>query len=374
MVPFSHHLRARHLPALVFLLCLFLCSCRQEGLSFPSSNGNLYLAVDCQIINAEGQLVRMYPYEQCTFLDDGRMLVETGNAHLSYLDTDGRLIWTLKVGSHHMFSLSNDKKVIYLIGSEDHKIGSVIYRLDVLYRISWDGEILSKWRVRENLAKLRELMNVRPEDYSPVNPQKWFKTNTKGTRELTHGNSIQVIPPNDLEKTLPAWAAGNVMVNLNATNSHWAENNRLLIFDPSLEKILWVSKRIGYVHDVHVLPSGNILLFNNNFSFEPRKSAIEEIDPRDESVKVAISGDAALSFSADLLGCAQKLNPEEYLLAFTDREKGQPQRCEVHIVNPKGKSLWSYKNPYIDSDNVKCPSVQRARVLDLSGFLRKSTH
>jgi hypothetical protein len=354
--------------ALIFL-GFILVACKKsevpsnDSLTFPSSNRNIYLTVDCKIIDHSGNTIRAYPYDQCIFLETGRMLVEDQDASLSYIDENGTTIWKLDIKTHHMFNLSHDKKTILAIGSEDIVVDNTLFRMDVLYRIDWSGKILSKWKVSENFPLLNQLIGLETKNTGTG----WFGR-SKAKREISHANSIYEIPPNSLEKKLPAFSAGNVIVNLNTMHS------KLIILDPDLKKILMVSKPISYVHDAQVLSTGDILLFRNWYHSEKENSQIEYLDPEEQTVRLAISGDEKFNFQSELFGSVQKLADNRYLISFNDRKRNGPQKCEAHILNKNGSSIWNYVNSSPRAKLNRCPSIQRAKIADLDAFLANNKY
>ncbi len=334
---------------------------------FPTEQKNIFLVSDCKIINSQGAVVRKWPFDQCQFLDDGGMIAQGSDAVLSHFDKNGRLLWAKNIRSHHMFSLSLDKKTILVFGSEDTKIGNDLYRTDVLYRINLAGEILSEWRVKDDPKLLQQLTNSNAKLPRAKTGERWFAY-TKADLEFSHANSIYEIPPNSVAQKIPAFQSGNILVNLNTFD------NRFFIFDPTLQKVLWTSELTQHAHDAQVMPNGKILFFSNWMNSDAEASSIKELDPLNNSIDVKFSTLENGDFQSSTYGTVQKLRGQRYLVSFNDRKRVNPQKCEIHVVDITGKSLWRFENERNQTDPKRCPPVFVARVQDLSAFLANNRY
>jgi hypothetical protein len=123
-------------------------------------------------------------------------------------------------------------------------------------------------------------------------------------RDLTHFNSVQVLPENPWFTAGDArFRPGNVLVSARHLNL-------IFIFDRASGEVVWrYTTELDWQHEAHMigpgLPgAGDLLFFNNRAHAPERRSEVVEVDPRDGRVVWTYRSER---FFSDVAGLAQKL-------------------------------------------------------------------
>lgn len=308
----------------------------------------------CMIMDTQGHLRWSFPSWLCFFLPDGRFI--TG-------DTDGltmrgrniEKLWHKKLIPHHMISLAANGDILTFT-SEYHSIAKQRAKFKGAFEVDWrvdtrqmkpvsDEIARQKFRVDKILrlnqnGRIVHQMSLNDADY----PMPWLIRLLRDGApplpyESSHLNSIYEIPAN--ASSLPAFKAGNLLLNDTV-------NRTIFITDPELRKIIWRLnfKKFGFsvVHDVSVLPNGNLLLFKNLMLDPLLPSSLEEIDPVTEQVVWRYESRPPQNFHAVRMGSVQALRDGRILFAHTTRGDHR-----VEMIDREGNTLWSLNlNPHTD--------------------------
>jgi outer membrane protein assembly factor BamB len=139
-------------------------------------------------------------------------------------------------------------------------------------------------------------------------------------QEVSHVNSLQEIPEN--ASAIPAFRKGNLLF-------HDSMSRSVYVADAALRKILWKFSLapLGYelVHDLQVLPNGNLLIFVNFTEKEPKRSRVVEFDPSNGK-EIWTAGPEDL-FS-ELQGSVQVLDDGTYLVSHRKGESSAVSRMK----------------------------------------------
>lgn len=292
----------------------------------------------CNIFDLKGSLMRSFPGSFCQFLDDGSYISTDRN--MRYLNKNNELMWSLNIHFHHQVNLSPDKKRILALASnfidkEQQKI-----RSDRFLVIDFSGKILLDQSAEEILQQIKSQHH-----YSKL--------------ELTHFNSFYEIPDLQIKNAPSYLKAGNYILN--------AYKLGVFILSADLKKVLFHQKFAvsdnHQIHDVQVLPNGNILYFNNlasGGSHEAPFSAIQEMNLASGKIEFEFTATPKQTFMSRHCGGVQILD-KEYLL-FSHMLTG------TYIYSRKTKRIESniFQTHFVDN---RFYPAQQVKAQDLTRFL-----
>lgn len=281
----------------------------------------------------------------CIFLDDGRIVSATDQM-IRVFSPDEEILWEKNGNYHHQLNLTPDGKSILAISSDIQEEKGEIVRYDHFVNFDLDGEVL-----RENSIR------VMADDLLDHKVSQVFQGPFQNsTRERSHFNSIYEIGEVKPNTAYPGIKKGNFIANSLFLG--------IFILSADFKKILHRFKIPGSVyhliHDVQVLPNGNILLFNNQRKSSDStypESAMQEIDPVTLNPVYSYSGEKGVPLYSSHCGGVQKLDEEFYL--YSHMLNGN------YIVSRKtGKIVKSIFEPSITVGRIT--PVQNLRLVKLS--------
>lgn len=251
--------------------------------------------------------------------DGGALSISAYPARLAKFDRESNLIWTYggtDLRAHHDFQVQADGRIYVLMRRArflDWLRESPLL-VDMLCILEPDGESV----------KVADCISVpeafRDSEYADMLHADWFLDEG----DPLHTNSIEVL---DGRVPHPAFRSGNVLLSIRNMDC-------LAVLDPSLRKIVWVSR--GHwqrQHEARVTPSGYVLLFDNR-TFDGR-SRVVKYDVTDDAIVWSYSDDGFYSLGAG----AQQLLPNGNLL-ITESQDGR-----LFEVTLDGRVVWEYLNP-----------------------------
>lgn len=332
----------------------------QPGLDFYV-NAHLCSA---DLIDAEGELLRSWRHEPClkwgnaVLTQDGEVVVihcrPGDTAEESFracrvlkLGWDGEQLWSADVPAHHDLDLLPDGRVAVL--TYRHRLipridPTIPVRDHYVAMLSAEGELLEEVSISEILEASPDVFRFRsrrPREH-------------EGSLEIDsiHSNSIEWMRSDSLARQNPLYATTNFL--LCSRNQ-----NALIIIDWSSKRAVWSwgQGTLSGPHDATVLPSGNILVFDNGLN--RRYSRVLEVDPRTDEVVWSYSATEPRSFFSSHRGAAQRLVNGNTLI--TDSAGGR-----AFEVTAEGQVVWSYLNPNRSEagDRVVIVRMRRVRQLD----------
>lgn len=272
------------------------------------------------LIDMDGRIVHYWPDVRAV----GRIRL-TPQGHLVYIapddtirevDWDGNLVREYKSEvedrfPHHDLQWVPDGRIAAVYRTKSEFTDDIIF-------IDPSGELSWTWKSKGNLD---DEISASPRD----------------PNDLTHFNSVQVIPDNPHHRAGDArFKAGNVLIS--ARNLSY-----IYMVDPDTGNVVWkYGEGLDWQHEAVLLgddlPSaGNILLFNNRFHSEERRSEVIEINPVTNEV---VWRYASEGFFSDTAGVAQKLPNGNVLI--TSSRGGR-----VFEVTAAGDVIWQWQPPYL---------------------------
>ena len=350
------------------------------------------------LIDMHGKVLKEVPYGFIKVLDDGTMLGATDSALVKF-DVNSKVIWKLPLDNIHHEITVDENGNIYLLSLEKEEVLNLKIRIDVVEIFSPEGKMIYKWSLFDHLndyfaaiSKSALLKDI-PEPFDSLKgikeyvsqaPERFFikSRNHQDSLfcfEISHINSMQVLPENEVSKHIPAFKKGNILLSFNPYACYG-------ILDTGTRKIEWV----GYLpegtrlHNVTLTPQGTILVFQNstetNFwsadmdgdttgyikdiygvispTHKFMRSAarpwvsISEYDPLTNRKVWEYTAEPRESMKAAFLGSAQRLpNGNTFVFASTEEEGGKGFE-----LTPQKKIVWLYR-PTEKDDQTPLPSA-----------------
>jgi hypothetical protein len=313
-------------------------------------NPDLYLSFDCNIMTWSGELVRKFPYDYCLYSDDGSMIASYPLGILSF-DRNMKVLWQKKMHVHHKFIKTVDGRHVIFPTSEVQKFQGMPVRFDVLQMVDTSGNTVKTWRSFDFIEEIKQRAGIQNIELWPFT---WdLEQKPMADWEATHLNSVSEIEDDGYFKK------GDFIVNLHGPIQ------RFIVLSRDFSKIVWMSRRNHYVHDVQVLKSGNILLFRNRPDDKSKFSSLEEIDPGTELPVWRYQAESENEFFSEGRGNVQKIGDDDFYL-FTDLTT---QPSQAVVIDKHGHKLWSYKTVFKVNEWTYA-KMRRVHLLNLGQFLR----
>src|SRR6185312_473699 len=218
---------------------------------------------------------------------------------------------------------------------------------DVVVGVGLDGRSDFRWDTGEIIETLRKVAGDRPF----IQWNKAYSENYKRDLwALTHMNSVQVIPPNAMEKAIPAFRRGNILINCFRLGV-------IFILDRQTKKVVWTQQLPNEgelwhgAHTVKVQPNGHLIyLFNiNGRSNQDFYSSIEEMDPLTRKSVWSYATEPKAAFKIDSQGSVYRLANGNTLV--THHTSGGA----AFEVTPQGRIVWEWLNPNVDANGRPTP-------------------
>lgn len=256
-----------------------------------------------------------YPNGDVLFIFEGIGLVK--------IDARSELLWAQRNGAHHQVAVSADGTIYAL--TRRPRVVPVLHPTEPILEdfvtvLSPGGELLAEHSVLALVAN------------SPFAPALMPLVEGK-SGDIFHTNSIEVLDGSQVARS-DVFAAGNVLLSIR-------EIDALAIADLRAEKVVWA---IGgpaqpfwrAQHDPRLLPSGQILLFDNK-GRGGRSRAIE-FDPLRLGITWAYPAEPDADFLSLTCGTAERLPNGNTILTESDLGRAIE-------VTATGEIVWEFLNP-----------------------------
>lgn len=334
------------------------------GLASAAPNHEIFNVIGCGIYGMDTHAVFHRAEDRCLFLDDGSLIASRSDTYSFYrADKTGKILWRHKIHSHHQMNFDLERKHVLLLTGKAREFNGRKIRFDRIEKYDLDGKLISAFDFFKNHKLLIELSGKKPGFV-------WTVSNLKANPapfEFLHTNSVYEIPDNPTAAKIPAFQKGNFIVDVNGLEL-------MFILDKKLEKILWHLKQKAppgeeaSYHDVQVLPSGKMLIYNNR-AFEAGVKgkpfgAIEEFDPVTGETVTLYKSSPTSEFAPFWNGGVQLLQNGNILISDTTRGG------RAFEVDRSGKTVWSMNHPVVDPVTNRPTDFQQVKRLDLREFLK----
>ncbi len=273
--------------------------------------------------------------EKAVLYPNGDLLavyVAVGDTPFGYglvkMDRDSRIVWKYLAHAHHDVDLAADGRIHLLtqaIGTEEiPQLASVRPpRIDdYVVVLSPQGRELQKVRLLDAFLSSRyaHLLDTVP----------WYTV--RGSGDYLHTNGIDTLDGTAAIK-LPQATAGRVLLS-------FREISTLAILDLEEGRIVWAT--LGpwlRQHDPDLLPSGDILLFDNQGNPGPGGiTRLIEFDPATQQIAWTYTGSDEHPFDSPVRSSQERLPNGNTLVTESDGGR-------LFEVTADGQMVWEYLNP-----------------------------
>lgn len=247
-------------------------------------------------------------------------------AGLRRLAPDSKVIWHYHCRiDHDYFILDNGNIMIHCITDRmSPQLGTDLKRMPYIVEITPDKELVWEWRGEEHVDELKVLLKDHW-DWVEERIQKKFSF------DWAHNNTCQVIPDNPTGEKDPRFRKGNIVFSYRSLDI-------IGVIDRDTSEIVWAwgPGEIDGQHKPHVLPDGNILIFDNGTL---RKwSRVIKLDPLKNEIVWEYTGTPKESFYSGYISGAQLLPNGNILIC-----EGGNRR--IFEVTPDKEIVWEFRSP-----------------------------
>lgn len=302
----------------------------------------------CRLMDMQGQVVLTLPGANCELLQEGGFASNVDQALVKW-GKNLKPIWKLEnlIIRHDIYE-DHKNSMIYFWHDAESKVrgdmpfsnsleleGKRLIINELLGVKTGDGSIQFRWNAWDHLADLKKL----------IAPDKDTLTLTREageTFEFSHFNSIEVLPPNDLETKYPMFQAGNILSSSTICGC-------LVIIDRDSGDVLWSYKtpfapgtKENYrTHSVQWLASNKILFYKNSREDKDpndRFAEVVEIDPVTKKIHWTYKAKTEGRFEGSYLGSVSRLENGNTLI--TSLSNGG----NAFEVSRAGRLVWEWNN------------------------------
>ncbi len=306
---------------------------------------------NCEIMSFDQTFKKLFPGRFCLFLDDGR-LVSADREGLKMYDKNQLLLWKVPGHFHHQINFSTNKDHILALSYQKHSsLPETV--VDHFLKIDLNGKVIAE----QNAEFLFKEVAFDFPKWSVHDSYHKF-----GFRyERSHFNSIYEVPANTRSAEGGFFAAGSIIVN--------SLRGGYFILDSSMKKILHhhilLNSDDHSIHDVQMLPTGEVLLFNNRNTDDSKGlySSIEIWEPKTRKMTYRFTAPEKQWFFSASAGAVQLI--DDSVLLITHRLNG------VFLVDRKTNKLL-FSNPHFATGAhlADLYELQDIKKVDVEKFLK----
>jgi len=248
-------------------------------------------------------------------------------AGLRELDPDSNVVWYYHCRIDHDYQImENGNLMIHCITDRmDPRIGNELKRMPYIVEITRDKDLVWEWRGEDHLDELKELLKEHWD---------WVEERIQGkfSFDWAHNNTCQIIPDNPTGEKDSRFRKGNIVFSYRSLDI-------IGVIDRDTGEIVWAwgPGELDGQHKPHMLPNGNILIFDNGTL---RKwSRVIQLDPLKGEIVWEYTGTPKESFYSGYISGAQQLPNGNILIC-----EGGP--CRLFEVTPDKEVVWEFRSPY----------------------------
>ncbi len=237
-------------------------------------------------------------------------------------DWEGNEVWFYECPVHHDAQRLANGNTILL--AHETVTNLAVYRGTItkntkVVEVTADGELVWEWHSDRHIDELKRLVGVN----FPRRQMDW-----------THTNAVQSLPDTPAGRRDERFKAGNVLI------SHRNLSTIAVIARESGQIVwAWGPGDLDYQHMPIMLPSGNILIFDNGP--HRRYSRVVELDPLAGRIVWQFTDDPPEAMHAGYLSGAQRLpNGNTFICA------GGTKDGRLLEVTSSGDVVWDFRNPW----------------------------
>lgn len=290
------------------------------------------------LLTMDGDLVHRWstdtgPYHHVELLPNGDLIAMIKDKKLIRMAKDSRILWEFEALVHHDTWVDRSSGDILVLISRPRRIPArhktIPIMVDLVTVLSEDGRV--KYEV--DLFKA-----IESSPYAYLIPDvKGIRRKVEGVKafDVLHTNHVEMIE-SDSAKMPDVFKAGNLLVSIRNLNS-------IVVVDPERVEVVWLWGPNNLIRQHHsvLLPSGNIMVFDNGIS----QSRVLEIDPAAGNEIVWQYGPREDFFSV-VRGSNQRLANGNTLI--TESVTGR-----AFEVTPSGEIVWEFFNHDLDREGIR---------------------
>ena len=276
----------------------------------------------------------------CRLLPDGNILYPTRDrsdikqAGIRELDPQSSVVWYYHCRVDHDYQLlANGNLLIHTITDNMcPQLGNGLKRQPYMIEITRAGDLLWEWHGEEHLGELEELLP----------PAGWEHFQDRISSEFAfdwaHNNTLQVIPPNATHEKEKAtggpvrFKPGNIVFSYRSVDI-------IGVIDRETGEIVWAwgPGQLDGQHKPHMLPTGNILIFDNGTL--RGYSRVIELDPLTETIEWEYTAEPQEDFLSRYISGAQRLPNGNTLIC-------EGAKRHLFEVTPDKEIVWDFVFPW----------------------------
>lgn len=272
--------------------------------------------------------------------------------YLRRLAWDSTLLWEADFPAHHDVEMLADGRLLTL-SSEVRTIldGNTERTIldDEIVLTNADGEVLESYSIAD--AYLDASAGVEPPRLA-VRPA--MVGDLPGA-DVFHANSVEWIDVPEHVDDHPIYQTGNVLISMR-------HQHRIAVLSRDERRIIWTWGKgvLDGQHSARMLPSGNILIFDNGLA--RKASRILEVDPRSETVVWDFSSDDRYYFYTAGGGASQRLPNGNTLATYTSKGR-------LFEVTAAGEVVWQFVNPTPERGRARRATIHASKWLPADDVL-----
>jgi hypothetical protein len=253
------------------------------------------------------------------------------NAYLLRMTWDGKQVWQIPMAAHHDVSVTPAGTLVTLTMRQrmvPEYDPNIPIRDNGIARVSMDGKVLET-------ASLYDLLTTNPAEFTLQRVKKAENAKVQEI-DLFHCNTVEFMRP-ELAALNPLFSVDNVLVTIR-------HQDTMAIIDWPKKKLIWAWGQgvLSGPHDGKVLPSGNILVFDNGLNRGWSRAV--EMDPVARKIVWEYKAPNPKDLFTVGRGAVQRLANGDTLI--TDSDHGR-----AFEVTSNGEIVWDFFNPRGDKDN-----------------------
>ena len=319
-----------------------------------------------QLIDMDGSVLHSWSYEPCRnwanalLLPNGDLVVagrvpnrlnkgmRDDSRFLLRLAWDGSVRWKRSITAHHDLDRNPSGQIhtlTYAPSTPRPEIaGDVPAWNDSMTLLADDGTEIEEATVWEFYESSPEVVTI--------DPVRSKRTSDGEEVDLFHINSIEWMRYPELAEADEIYSPDHILVCLRNQDS-------VAILDWPARKIVWAWGRgqLSGPHDATLLPSGNILIFDNGLGRD--WSRVVEVDPRRDQIVWEYRAPDPEDFYTPTRGGSQRLSNGNTLI--TESDDGV-----AFEVSASGETVWRFQNPTLSKDREPSVIVRMRRLEGMS--------
>ncbi len=314
-----------------------------------------------ELIDAEGNLVNSWSvddnrfWERAVLLPSGELLVVgSENSELPVprisdearyvmrFDWNGTVLWKQKLRVHHDIEVTPDDQLLVL-GFKRRLIAEmnaqVPTREDHLFLLNQDGQLQHMKSVYEALAKRPDIYKFRRVTPNTLGGERWV--------DLFHLNAIEWMHQKHLFERDDIYGPDNILV----CSRH---QDAIFIINWPANEVVWAWGHgvLSGPHDAQVLPTGNIMVFDNGLRRD--WSRVVEMNPLTREIVWEYKAPEPTDFYTRGGGSAQRLPNGNTLISESSTGR-------AFEVTTDGEIVWEFRNTHYSEKDERIGIVRMIR-------------